>query len=436
MSRPVGQLDIMSMESVLFGNKNNNMNSADSATRGMNALQKRVQQLKKWQEHEDHLIRMENWTDPAAKKQRTTRVRFSNETLFLAACANGDVEECKSLISAGTDINCVNVDGMTGMHQACIDDNIDMVRFLVHAGADVNAIDNDGWTPLHAAANCGHTEIVQLLIDSKADPRIVNNDGELASDIAETEEVEELIKKRMLQLSPETSDFEEGAKRLRSMEQTTMERDVQRMMASGKYEEKVHERTGASMLHVAASKGYTSIITSLLSHPVLRSQVNIDALDHEKWTPLAAACYFQQIPAVELLLHHGADVNFKTASGQSLEDITENEKIVQMIEKHREKVKQEAVDRERKMLRDQQQHQQQQIQQQVAASIVNNNNNNNNQQQQQSLSNGSSSNNKKDKGSFRDSCFSCLTACLFVLSIVMIPLSFLFPLLSLVVTLM
>lgn len=389
------------MESMLFGNRNNNVSSADSASRGMNALQKRVQQLKKWQEHEDHLSRMENWTDPAAKKQRTTKVRFSNQTLFLAACANGDVEECKSLISAGTDINCVNVDGMTGMHQACIDDNIDMVRFLITAGADVNAIDNDGWTPLHAAANCGHTEIVQLLIDSKADPRIVNNDGELASDIAETEEVEELIKKRLIQLSPDASDFEEGVKRLRNVEQCTMERDVQRMIANGKFEDKVHERTGATLLHVAASKGYTNVISSLLKNPVMRSQVNVDALDHEKWTPLAAACYFQQVPAVELLLQHAADVNFKTPAGQTLEDITENETIVQMIESHRDKLKQE---RERKLREQQdlQQKQQQQQQQQVAVqpAITTTPTTTPMAGVTTVLSNGSSNIKKKDKGSY------------------------------------
>lgn len=310
----------------------------------MNALQKRVQQLKKWQEHEDHLIRMEKWTDPATKKQKTTKVRFSNETLFLAACANGDVEECKSLITAGTDINCVNVDGMTGMHQACIDDNIDMVRFLIESGADVNAIDNDGWTPLHAAANCGHTDIVRLLIERNADPRIVNNDSELASDIAETEEVEELIRKRLIQLSPEihSNNVEEGIKRLRNMEVITMEQDVQKMISSGKYEDHRHERTGATLLHVAASKGYTNVISSLLSNHKIRQQIDIDAVDQEKWTALAAACYFQQVPVVELLLQHGADVNFKTTSGQTLEDITDNEKIVQLIECHKKKVKHEA----------------------------------------------------------------------------------------------
>lgn len=74
--------------------------------------------------------------------------------------------------------------------------------------------------------------------------------------------------------------------------------------------------------------------------------MNIDAVDHEHWTPLAAACYWQQPEVVQVLLSHGADVYFKTPTGQTLEDLTENESIARMIENQRKKLK----DEEQKLL--------------------------------------------------------------------------------------
>lgn len=91
-----------------------------------------------------------------------------------------------------------------------------MVEFLVEQGADINRGDNEGWTPLHATASCGFISIAKLvvikqtffslfkikikhlfsyryLIEQGCILAAVNNDGELALDIAESEEMEELL---------------------------------------------------------------------------------------------------------------------------------------------------------------------------------------------------------------------------------------------------
>ena len=83
------------------------------------------------------------------------------------------------------------------MFQACIDDNLDMVEFLVAHGADVNRGDNEGWTPLHATASCGFLSIAKFLLEAGADVAAVNNDGELAIDISESDEMEELLQKEI-----------------------------------------------------------------------------------------------------------------------------------------------------------------------------------------------------------------------------------------------
>lgn len=69
-----------------------------------------------------------------------------------------------------------------------------MVEFLVEHGADVNRGDNEGWTPLHATASCGFLSIAKYLIEHGANVAAVNHDGQLAVDIAESDEMEDLLK--------------------------------------------------------------------------------------------------------------------------------------------------------------------------------------------------------------------------------------------------
>lgn len=106
-------------------------------------------------------------------------------------------------------------------------------------------------------------------------------------------------------------------------------------------DDKVHPRTGATILHVAAAKGYIDVLSGILNNKILRSQIDINAKDNENWTPLAAACYWQHPCAVQLLLLHGADVNVETISGPRLEDLTDHELILKLIEEKRAKLAEE-----------------------------------------------------------------------------------------------
>jgi ankyrin repeat protein len=65
---------------------------------------------------------------------------------------------------------------------------------LLDAGADVNIQDEDGYTALHVSAFNNRIEITQVLIDAGADKSIPNNDGELPYELANTQELKELLK--------------------------------------------------------------------------------------------------------------------------------------------------------------------------------------------------------------------------------------------------
>ena len=77
------------------------------------ALQKRNEQRKKWDMSETS-------RQPAtiAQSRQKPRVKFSENIVFLAAAASGDLEDVETLVKAkGADVNCHSKDGLTALHQ-------------------------------------------------------------------------------------------------------------------------------------------------------------------------------------------------------------------------------------------------------------------------------------------------------------------------------
>uniref|UniRef100_A0A8C9LU62 Protein phosphatase 1 regulatory subunit 12B n=1 Tax=Piliocolobus tephrosceles TaxID=591936 RepID=A0A8C9LU62_9PRIM len=163
--------------------------------RAESARMRRAEQLRRWL---GSLTEQEPAERRGAGRQPLTRrgsprVRFEDGAVFLAACSSGDTDEVRKLLARGADINTVNVDGLTALHQACIDENLDMVKFLVENRANVNQQDNEGWTPLHAAASCGYLNIAEYFINHGASVGIVNSEGEVPSDLAEEPAMKDLL---------------------------------------------------------------------------------------------------------------------------------------------------------------------------------------------------------------------------------------------------
>ncbi|CAL1263511.1 unnamed protein product [Larinioides sclopetarius] len=296
-------------------------------TRSNSALFRRAEQLKRWEESETNNVPA---TIPKDKKHR---IKFSDGCVFLAACAASDTEEVERLLKQGTDINTANVDGLTALHQACIDNNLEMVQFLVEHGCDVNRGDNEGWTPLHATASCGFLSIAKYLIENGANVAAVNNDGDLPIDIAESTEMEEY-------LSDVLDEKEIDCDDARSEEERIMLEDA-RLIAAGTVDanDRIHPRTGATPLHVAAAKGYVEVMKILVS-----ASVDLNAQDNDGWTPLHAAAHWCQKEACALLADNLANMDIQTPAGQTCFDVADPE-VVKLLEEL--KKKQASMQKER-----------------------------------------------------------------------------------------
>jgi protein phosphatase 1 regulatory subunit 12A len=228
-----------------------NPSISDEVNRQSNAIAKRQEQLRRWDESETNR--------ESSNTKISQRVKFEQAYIFLAACSSEDRDEIDKLLQRGVDINTSNIDGLTALHQACIDDNLNMVEYLLNKNADINCQDNEGWTPLHAAASCGNFDIVKYLLSNGAIVDVCNNEGELAIDIAEGDEIISYLEDDMRRKGIDDQQS-------RNYEHQLMMKHAQDSLHFNKNSLKsspdaiVHIRTGATALHVAAAKGYLDVI--------------------------------------------------------------------------------------------------------------------------------------------------------------------------------
>ncbi|KAI0989606.1 hypothetical protein GJ496_007015 [Pomphorhynchus laevis] len=270
-----------------------------------NALWKRVEQLRRWKDSET------NRESSEPRHKSTAKVNFQQPCIFLAACASGEKSEILALLGKGVDINTANADGMTALHQACIDGNIDIVKFLDLNGADLNYQDNEGWAPLHAAASCGHLDITCYLVNAGADLTSCTSDRELAIDLADNDEVANYLNK---EISKRNIDLDSCRDAEHGLLLAHCKKAIERN--DGSIMNPVDHKTNATVLHIAAAKGYDDVLEILLD-----AGCNPNFKDADGWTPLHAAAHWDNIEAAKALMRAGADCDELCNSGYQVWDV-------------------------------------------------------------------------------------------------------------------
>jgi ankyrin repeat protein len=94
-----------------------------------------------------------------------------NEELLNAA-ENGNLENVKTLLADGADVNSKNNHGINALDLAAQNGHEEIVEILILKGINVNALTQDGLTALHFAARKGFFKIAALLIQSGIDVSI------------------------------------------------------------------------------------------------------------------------------------------------------------------------------------------------------------------------------------------------------------------------
>ena len=88
------------------------------------------------------------------------------------AAKSGDVEQIKSLISEGADVNRRDSNQWTALHEAAHNGKIEAARLLISNGAEVDVKEKDGWTPLFLALPSGNQDLISLFVNNGADVNV------------------------------------------------------------------------------------------------------------------------------------------------------------------------------------------------------------------------------------------------------------------------
>jgi len=193
------------------------------------------------------------------------------------AAAKGDIDQVKSLISKGANVNSkdyrLGMMGMTSLHYAAEHGHKDIVELLIAKGADINAKDQQGDTPVIwaiAGRSPNSKEVVQLLTANGAQVSTIH----IAAYLGDVGKVRT------------------------ALNQGT---DV-----DAKW---VHD---ATPLHFAVGGGKREVIELLIDQG---ADLNVSA---DGLTPLHAAVMAGNTEAIKLLIDKGADVNASGKSGVRL----------------------------------------------------------------------------------------------------------------------
>ena len=115
------------------------------------------------------------------------------ETALQLCARTNHPEIARVLIDAGADLNIQNDDGRTALYVSAYWNRPEITKMLIDAGADLNIQTEYGSTALHYCAVWDHSRIARMLIDAGADKTIQDNNGNLPYELADTQELKELL---------------------------------------------------------------------------------------------------------------------------------------------------------------------------------------------------------------------------------------------------
>ena len=219
------------------------------------------------------------------------------------------------LDTADTDVNAVDSDGRTALHQAAVHNSQRSVDLLLsHASIDVNAKDKEGQTPLVIAAATGHEAICLRLLDDErcaADYNLCDSRGISALHQGAAHGcllLVEALLSRGVDIDQRTG---KEMTALMMASQNGQSSVAQLLLARGANASAVDAMQSTS-LHYACMHGHRDIAEQLIA-----SGAPVDSQDRFQCTPLLYALQSKDKVLEDLLVAHGAnltyalDVNFE-----------------------------------------------------------------------------------------------------------------------------
>ena len=222
---------------------------------------------------------------------------------FIAVCRRGDVERVEKDLS---NLQSPRVlEEFQPLHAAASHGRLAIARLLLEARADVDAATADGLVPLHAAATRGEADVLGLLLTSGAKPDAKTDDGITALHLAARQEHCDVMR-LLLDARAETNVVchePGGVTPLQLAVHRGHDEATKMLLGAGARTDLAGTGVPASLVHVAAMAGHSSILRTLLA-----ARAEVDAGDDDDGTPspLFMAISKGHAEVVEILLEAGA----------------------------------------------------------------------------------------------------------------------------------
>ncbi|CAH1801017.1 unnamed protein product [Owenia fusiformis] len=240
----------------------------------------------------------------------------NDQTVLGLALWNGYLNIAETLLNGGSNINDVNAEGMTLLHQAIVKQDTPSALFLLQHSADMNVRTSDNETPLQLAIKRHLPVVVDILCQRGANMNVTYDDGDCplwqALETGQEDVASTLVRhgcdtnmwgtgpegclQTLLHRAIDNSNESVGCFLIRSG------CDVNSARKPGIGGEGGEEaRDGQSPLHLCSQWGLEQLVQTLVEF-----NANVNAQDAEGKTPLHVAIINQHPVLISLLMSHPA----------------------------------------------------------------------------------------------------------------------------------
>ena len=250
---------------------------------------------------------------------------------FLNAVRNGNVQTAKDCLKRGANVDDIDVNGNAALHTACMKGDAEMVSMLLESGANANINQTFGRRcyPLQLVIERKYfnEKIIELLLKAGADPNIP------PQGYGGTTLLASLCSYWSNRLNPEQKL--KLLKLLLSSPKTKLSRRYNNQSyINGALYSKLPENFILEFLkHIKEFSQNDAVLNSAISgnrsisiiQELIRKKANVNAVSYNK-TPLWLAVEKNNAELINLLISHGADLEWKNSKGESVRDLMEKQR--------------------------------------------------------------------------------------------------------------
>jgi ankyrin repeat protein len=225
-------------------------------------------------------------------------------SLMSKAIKTKDIKYIELLLKNGANPNLQNeATYMNSPLMDCSNYNlVNVAKLLIENGADVDIQDKNGDPVIHWTAYYGQVGFTKLLLDNNANAKMSSIHSDKGALQVALKEYRDSVVDLLLQYNISIFDVDEQNLKIIEAVRNNDLRFIKQNISSSNVD--VQDQTAATLLIIAAQKGYFDIVQYLV-----KKGANLNYMNSVGQTALHLSVYFGHKKITEFLIKKGADVN-------------------------------------------------------------------------------------------------------------------------------